>query len=248
MWLRASISIVAAEGKTETSSPRRAGTASVGGDQVNAHPVAAKEAAVAPISMPVEKTTVPRGATTDGGALADLARMLPDDARAAWSAQPAIPVRLLDSHVNLMVLGESGLGKTTFIRNLVASFSATTKPHDGTSTSLADFMANPQKLTTRLAPMDIVKAGRRLHLSVQDAPGWGDEVHTSRYLRTMMAHLLEARQRVRLCRCELYEQAGKGTTTSMFLNHFPVTSSKEQLCLPTAPVISLPWQSGVAQS
>jgi septin family protein len=35
--------------------------------------------------------------------------------------------------------GESGLGKTTFINNLVSSYTTTGKTHDGSSTSLADF-------------------------------------------------------------------------------------------------------------
>jgi hypothetical protein len=40
------------------------------------------------------------------------------------------------------VTGESGLGKTTFINNLVSSYTTTGKTHDGSTTSLADFQVS----------------------------------------------------------------------------------------------------------
>jgi septin family protein len=49
---------------------------------------------------------------------------------------PCLPLWVFQT---LCAPGESGLGKTTFINNLVSSYVTTGKTHDGSSTSLADF-------------------------------------------------------------------------------------------------------------
>ncbi|WIA23940.1 hypothetical protein OEZ85_013580 [Tetradesmus obliquus] len=125
-----------------------------------------------------------------------LARLRADDARAAWQARPSIPVRLLDNYINFMVMGESGLGKTTFINNLVSSYRTTRgQPHDGSTTSLSAFQADPDSLKTVLEPMEVSEAGRRLHVTVQDMPGWGDDINLVRYLRVVVDFILQARMK-----------------------------------------------------
>jgi septin family protein len=57
--------------------------------------------------------------------------------------------------------------------------------------------ADPDSLKTVLEPMEVAEAGRRLHVSVQDMPGWGDDINLVRYLRVVVDFILQARQKVR---------------------------------------------------
>jgi hypothetical protein len=45
--------------------------------------------------------------------------------------------------------------------------------------------------------MEVAEAGRRLHVSVQDMPGWGDDINLVRYLRVVVDFILQARMKVR---------------------------------------------------
>jgi hypothetical protein len=47
--------------------------------------------------------------------------------------------------------------------------------------------------------MEVAEAGRCLHVSVQDMPGWGDDINLVRYLRVVVDFILQARQKVRNC-------------------------------------------------
>jgi hypothetical protein len=57
--------------------------------------------------------------------------------------------------------------------------------------------ADPDSLKTVLEPMEVAEAGRRLHVSVQDMPGWGDDINLVRYLRVVVDFILQARMKVR---------------------------------------------------
>ncbi|KAF6246111.1 Septin-domain-containing protein [Scenedesmus sp. NREL 46B-D3] len=118
-----------------------------------------------------------------------------DDAAAAWQSRPRMPSRLMDTYVNFMVLGESGLGKTTFIQNLTSSFRIVNGGgvQDGSCTTLSQFQADPDSLRTVLEPMEIPESSRRLMISIQDMPGWGDDINLMRYMRIVTGFLLEQR-------------------------------------------------------
>ena len=91
-----------------------------------------------------------------------------EDAKTAWQPHPRLPSRLMDTYVNFMVLGESGLGKTTFIKNLSSNYQVLDpNVHDGSSTSLKQFHSDPYSLRTLLAPMEVPESSRRLILSIQ---------------------------------------------------------------------------------
>ena len=76
--------------------------------------------------------------------------------------------RLMDTHVNFMVMGESGLGKTTFIKNLTRNYDvAGDYGSDGGATSLKEFQSNPLALRTELEPMEITESSRRLMMTIQ---------------------------------------------------------------------------------
>ncbi|KAF6251737.1 Septin-domain-containing protein [Scenedesmus sp. NREL 46B-D3] len=101
----------------------------------------------------------------------------------------------MDTYVNFMVLGESGLGKTTFIQNLTSSFKIVNGGgvQDGSCTTLSQFQADPDSLRTVLEPMEIPESSRRLMISIQDMPGWGDDINLMRYMRIVTGFLLEQR-------------------------------------------------------
>jgi hypothetical protein len=58
--------------------------------------------------------------------------------------------------------------------------------------------ASPESLRTFLEPMDIPEAGRRLHVAVQDMPGWGDDINLVRYLKLVLSYIMEQRAKVGL--------------------------------------------------
>lgn len=161
------------------------------------HVIAAAPAAPpAPRAAPITRVHAPALAPAPAPEAEKVtpSRLRVDDARAAWQARPSIPVRLLDNYVNFMVMGESGLGKTTFIHNLVNSYKTQkAQPSDGSSTSLAQFQSDPDSLKTILDPMEVREAGRRLHVTVQDMPGWGDDINLVRYLRVVVDFILAQR-------------------------------------------------------
>ncbi|WIA12746.1 hypothetical protein OEZ85_006381 [Tetradesmus obliquus] len=118
-----------------------------------------------------------------------------DDALAAWQAKPRVQSRWLDTYVNYMVLGESGLGKTTFINNLISSYAVSTpaRIQDSNTTTLSQFQGDSESLRTVLEPMMVPECSRRVIISIQDMPGWGDDVNLTRYLRAVASFLLEQR-------------------------------------------------------
>jgi hypothetical protein len=44
--------------------------------------------------------------------------------------------------------------------------------------------------------MEVREAGRRLHVTVQDMPGWADDINLVRFLRIMVNFLLAQRAKV----------------------------------------------------
>jgi len=60
--------------------------------------------------------------------------------------------------VKLLVVGDSGLGKTTLISSLLNTAQETVQVHDGTGTSLQDFKSDPESLVTSVSWKDEVRA------------------------------------------------------------------------------------------
>lgn len=76
-----------------------------------------------------------------------------------------------DIHLNLLLLGESGLGKTTFIYQLLHSYAPAgadiRKGHDGSSTTMDQFKRDPSSLCTELRPVHIPDKNLRLLMKLQ---------------------------------------------------------------------------------
>ena len=73
-------------------------------------------------------------------------------------------------NVNLMVSGMSGLGKTTCICNMLATF-GNLERHDGTSTNLELFQQNPDALVMRTSPQAHPDKACSVTYWIQDTPG-----------------------------------------------------------------------------
>lgn len=70
---------------------------------------------------------------------------------------------------SLVPAGESGVGKSTFIHNLVSGFKVAqpgSVNREG-GTTMKQFKADPNSLLTVLAPLDAPDSNQRLHITVQ---------------------------------------------------------------------------------
>jgi ABC-type thiamine transport system ATPase subunit len=69
----------------------------------------------------------------------------------------------------LFPAGESGVGKSTFIHNLVSGFKVVQPGSVGRegATTMQQFKANRNSLLTMLAPLDAPDTNQRLHITVQ---------------------------------------------------------------------------------
>ncbi|KAF8059198.1 SYP22 [Scenedesmus sp. PABB004] len=90
--------------------------------------------------------------------------------------------------VKVMVVGDSGLGKTTLISALLSKPGEQLQVHDGTNTPLGQFLKDPDSLVTRVTWKDeqdkVVWVFR-----VQDTPGYGDEQDISKHIGLIVGHI-----------------------------------------------------------
>lgn len=65
--------------------------------------------------------------------------------------------------------GESGLGKSTFIYNLLSGFKIVTpgRAHIEGPTTMKQFKSDPNSLRTVMEPMEHPDSNTRLHISIQ---------------------------------------------------------------------------------
>lgn len=96
------------------------------------------------------------------------------DLRGAFSSVPRPKARWQDRYMKLMIVGETGQGKTTFIKNMFASYAqdADLKINDVSApTSKDEFVHSPEKLCTEIIVSDPTTQ-TRYHYKVQDTPGY----------------------------------------------------------------------------
>jgi septin family protein len=112
------------------------------------------------------------------------------DVRSAFSGVPKIKPQWLDRYMKILVVGESGMGKTTFIQNLFAAYAQDPNLKVASvagPTSKQVFASNPQQLCTTIDVTD--EANQiRYHYSVQDTPGW-EAIHDN--MEPINAHIHE---------------------------------------------------------
>ena len=88
------------------------------------------------------------------------------------TASLQVPPKIAEKYVNLLVVGESGLGKTTFIRNCFSDLLHDDfELSDASWGSMTEFKDSPSIFCTHLPAIEVPEALIRLRYSVQDVPG-----------------------------------------------------------------------------
>jgi len=111
---------------------------------------------------------------TDSDRAAKLARER--DVAAAFSGLPRVKPQWTHNYMKILIVGDDGLGKTTFTRNLFAAYAANIDfpvadaSGHGASTIFSD---RPETLCTELAVQD-EDSMVYWHYLIQDTPGYGD--------------------------------------------------------------------------
>ena len=83
-----------------------------------------------------------------------------------------VPPKIAEKFVNLLIVGESGLGKTTFIRNCFSDLlHEDFELSDASWGSMTEFKDSPSVFCTHLPAIEVPEALIRLRYSVQDVPG-----------------------------------------------------------------------------
>lgn len=106
-------------------------------------------------------------------------------------------------YVKLLVVGDSGLGKTTLVRTLFSVPGQELQLHDGTETSPAQWKRDPESLCTVLSWEDTDDPSVWVY-QVQDTPGYGDDLNIMNNIRSMITYIEQ--QNRRYLRMELDKQ------------------------------------------
>ncbi|KAG2497323.1 hypothetical protein HYH03_004488 [Edaphochlamys debaryana] len=109
--------------------------------------------------------------------------------RFASRARPA----MAPLHLNLIIVGDTGLGKSTFIHKTAVQLGidpADIRLPDNAGTPLEQFRQRPESLRTTLPDVPMPEARRTLKLSFQDTPGSGDVLDQRDHVRMILRHVL----------------------------------------------------------
>ncbi|GLC34702.1 hypothetical protein PLESTB_001232400 [Pleodorina starrii] len=96
-------------------------------------------------------------------------------------------------YIKLIVVGDSGLGKTTLIKSLISIPGERLQVHDGSYTPTEQFRRDPDSLCSTVSWRD--EEDRVIWVyKIQDTPGYGDELDVFRNLK-MVQDYIEAQNR-----------------------------------------------------
>lgn len=129
------------------------------------------------VSARQQATAVVEGRTRSTAEVASETREV--DVRAAFSGLPKIKPHWSHRYMKILLVGESGLGKTTFVRNLFAAYARDASfPVNDASMPNAQriFADNPELLCTEIVLQD-TENKVYFHYLVQDTPGYGDSTN-----------------------------------------------------------------------
>ncbi|KAK9799780.1 hypothetical protein WJX73_006247 [Symbiochloris irregularis] len=92
--------------------------------------------------------------------------------------------------INCLVIGEGGLGKTTFCTQMHAEFLGNEAhiEHDGSATSVEQFTTDPESLCKHL-PAITTSTGDRVYNHIQDSPGHSS-IDNRKHMQAMIDHII----------------------------------------------------------
>ncbi|KAF5841669.1 septin-like protein [Dunaliella salina] len=93
-------------------------------------------------------------------------------------------------YIKVMVVGDSGLGKTTLVRALLSTPGERMQVHDGTYTSKEQWLKDPESLCSTVSWRD--EEDRTIWVyKIQDTPGYGDDLDVSRSINLFTTYIEE---------------------------------------------------------
>jgi len=93
-------------------------------------------------------------------------------------------------YIKVMVVGDSGLGKTTLVRALLSTPGERLQVHDGTYTSKEQWLKDPESLCSTVSWRD--EDDRTIWVyKIQDTPGYGDDLDVSRSINLLTTYIEE---------------------------------------------------------
>lgn len=96
-------------------------------------------------------------------------------------------------YIKLLVVGDSGLGKTTLIRSLMSTPGDRLKVHDGSYTPTEQFLKDPESLCSTISWRD--EDDRVIWIyKIQDTPGYSDRIDLDASIK-MTLDLVEAQNK-----------------------------------------------------
>ncbi|KAL6763918.1 Septin-domain-containing protein [Haematococcus lacustris] len=93
-------------------------------------------------------------------------------------------------YIKVMVVGDSGLGKTTLIRSLMSTPGERLQFHDGSFTPTSQFLKDPDSLCSTISWRDDDDRVIWVY-KIQDTPGYGDDLNVDRSISQLTAYIEE---------------------------------------------------------
>ena len=119
-----------------------------------------------------------------------------DDIELARRSAPKCGRAWQNLSLRLIVVGESGMGKSTFIENIFHTY----RPNTGMpeplrqSTKLTTFLSNPDEMCARFVVEDVDER-IRMHYYIQDTPGYGDTLDPNTRMTDIIRFIQTQNQR-----------------------------------------------------
>ncbi|KAJ9528259.1 hypothetical protein QJQ45_014230 [Haematococcus lacustris] len=117
--------------------------------------------------------------------------------KAGLATPPLISILILTSTLTqlitqhrVMVVGDSGLGKTTLIRSLMSTPGERLQFHDGSFTPTSQFLKDPDSLCSTISWRDDDDRVIWVY-KIQDTPGYGDDLNVDRSISQLTAYIEE---------------------------------------------------------
>uniref|UniRef100_A0A7S0N8F4 Septin-type G domain-containing protein n=1 Tax=Chlamydomonas leiostraca TaxID=1034604 RepID=A0A7S0N8F4_9CHLO len=91
-------------------------------------------------------------------------------------------------YIKVMVIGDSGLGKTTLIRSLMSTPGERLQVHDGSYTPTEQFLKDPESLCSTISWRD--EEDRVIWVyKIQDTPGYGDDLNIDKTVKNLVSFI-----------------------------------------------------------